>query len=171
MSTKLAIACGALGVLIGVGATWLLTRPGEAGAPRDGGWAERGSRREPGERAVPIRIGTQAGTGANADEIRTLVAEEVRAALREQASSAPAGRDVPAAAADKAPAEPTPAFEQAKGQVAERITRGSWTAADRDWMRGALGAVNDAERMELTRQVILAANSGALRVELVGPLF
>ncbi len=170
MSQKIAIACCAVGVLVGVSATWLLTRAGDAPVPRNEGWSERAARRDQGERALPIRFEAGTTAGARADEIRRLVAEEMRAALREQASSPPIAGDVPAAASEEAP-EPTRAFEQARDRIAERLTRGSWTSADRDWMRSALGVVNDAERTELMRQVIVAANSGALRVDLVGPLF
>jgi hypothetical protein len=164
MSSKIAIACCALGILAGVGTTWLMTRPGDAppGADR----TEQVVRDRHGERASPILIER---TGAKAEEIRTLVAEEVRAALREHAS-APAGNDAEKAAGSEE-VEPTPAFEQARGRVADRVAQGTWTAADRDWMRTALGTVTDAERKELTRQVIAAANSGALRVDLVGPPF
>jgi hypothetical protein len=166
MSTKIAIACCALGALIGVGATWLVARPGDAA--RDERPAERATLAD---RAAAVRI--EARTGLRAADLRAVVAEEVRAALREQAPSAaaaPAG-GAPTKAAITEAAESTPAFEQARGRVAERVAQGTWTAADRDWMRGALGAVSDAERTELMRQVIVAANTGAVRVDLVGPLF
>jgi hypothetical protein len=164
MSSKIAIACCAAGILVGVGTTWLMTRPGDATGNADR--PERVVRDGRGERTSPIRIER---AGVDADELRKLVAEEVRAALREHASAPPAG-DAAKAAGDEGQ-EPTPAFEQARRRVTDLVAQGTWTAADRDWIRTALGAVSDGERKELTRQVIVAANSGALHVDLVGPLF
>jgi hypothetical protein len=166
MSLKIAITYCVAGVLTGVGATLLLTRPGDAAQAASR--PDRSARDARGEHALPIVIDSK--TGVKAEEIRTLVAEEVRAALREQAPARMAG-DAPAPATEAKALEPTPAFEQMKGHVTERIRQGAWTAADRDWMRSMLGSVNSSERSDLMRQVIVAANSGALRVELAGPLF
>jgi hypothetical protein len=162
MSPRNAIVCCAVGVLLGVGGMWLLGQPGDAAQP-----AAARATSGPGDRAAPIRLETTAG--ARAGEIRTLVAEEVRAALREHAASGPAAGNTPSP--EREAQEPTAAFEPARTQVATRIARGAWTATDRDWMRSTLGMVNDAERTELMGQVIAAANRGAIRVELEGPLF
>jgi len=165
MISKTAIACCAIGILVGVCATRLLGSPERAPRSTD--------RLQPshvdGERAVPLVIENR--TGAKADEIRSLVAEEVRAALREHAASESLARDTPAQTRGGKAQEPTPAFEQTKDRLAERIAQGTWTTADRDWMSGALGAVNDSERAKLMSQVIVAANSGTLRVDVPGPLF
>jgi hypothetical protein len=164
MISKTAAACCAIGILVGVCVTRLLTPSEQPRSPdrQSAGHAERG------ERAVPLVIENR--TGARADEIRTLVAEEVRTALREHAAESVA-RDTPAKAAGGNAAEPTAAFEPTKDRIAERIAQGSWTTADRDWLRGALGSVNDSERAKLMSQVIVAANNGALRVDVAGPLF
>jgi hypothetical protein len=162
MSPRIAIVCCVVGVVIGVGATSLFT------SSRGASPSETVVRRPDGERAHPLRI--EHRTGAAAGEIRALVAEEVRAALREHAPATAASAGDPGAAAVR-DLGPTPAFEQAKGRVADRVAQGAWTPSDRDWMRGVLGAVNDAERTELIGQLIAAANKGALRVELEGPLF
>lgn len=161
---RTAIICCAIGILVGVGATRLLAPSGQAVRIADRPPAARADR----ERGVPVVI--EGRGGARADEIRTLVAEEVRAALREHAEAS-AARDAPARAPAARPAEPTAAFEPTKDHIAERIAQGAWSAADRDWLRGALATVNDAERARLMSQVIVAANSGALRVDVAGPLF
>lgn len=166
MISKTAIACCAFGILVGVCATRLLAPAEHASRssdrPQTSGHADRN------ERAVPLVIENR--TGARAEEIRTLVAEEVRTALREHASESIAG-EAPAKAHGGKAQEPTLAFEPTKDRIAERIAQGAWTRTDRDWLRGALGTVNDAERAKLMSQVIVAANSGALRVDVEGPLF
>src|SRR5262245_50294256 len=134
MTSRMAIACCAVGVVLGVGGSWLLGRSGDApstGAPDRSAQAARG------DRAAPVRI--EARGGARPDEIRSVVAEEVRAALREQAGAGAPAPSAEAAAAAAAPAareapEPTAAFAQVKGRVAERLAQGAWTASDRDWM-------------------------------------
>ena len=165
MISKTAIACCAIGILVGVCATRLLAPEHAATTdrPPTAGRADRG------EHAPPLVIENH--TGARADEIRTLVAEEVRTALREHAASPSVVQDAPAHPSGGKGSEPTPAFEPAKDRIAERVAQGAWTTADRDWMRSALGTVNDAERAKLMSQVIVAANTGALRVDVAGPLF
>jgi hypothetical protein len=160
MNAKLALASCA-GIAIGVGATWLV-RPGAAPASVPPATAELARLSD----RPPIVV---AG-GARTDEIRQLVAEEVRAALREQAASAtPAAPAAPAAPATTP--EPTPAFAHAKDHMAERIAQGAWTAADRDWLHGVIAQVNVAERDQLIRQLVVAANTGKIRVQVDGPTF
>jgi hypothetical protein len=166
MIPKTAIACCAIGILVGVCATRLLTAEH---APRSTDRPQSSARADRGERAMPLVIENR--SGARADEIRTLVAEEVRTALREHSAGQSIARDVPAQAPGGNAPEPTPAFQPTKDRIAERVTQGSWTTADRDWMRGALGTVSDSERAKLMSQVIVAANTGALRVDVEGPLF
>ncbi len=163
MTTKLAMACCAVGLAIGVGATWLVLRPADLPAVTRPAAAERDGSRD---RPLPVIE----RTGARAEDIRRLVAEEVRAALREHmAASAPTAE--PAGHSELAVPEPTPAFEPAKDRIAQAIAQGAWTTSDRDWMHGVLGEVNRAERVELIRQVVVAANTGKLRVAVAGPPF
>jgi hypothetical protein len=163
MTTKLAIACCAVGLAVGVGATWLVLRPADTPAgPRPAAAEHDGSR----DRPLPVIE----RTGASAEDIRRFVAEEVRAALREH-MAAPAPTAEPAGRSGPQVPDPTPAFEPAKDRIAQCIAQGAWTSIDRDWMHGVLSAVNRVERIELIRQVVVAANTGKLRLAVAGPPF
>src|SRR5215471_17552885 len=103
MISKTAIVCCAIGILVGVSATRALT-PEHASRSTDRPPASAHADR--GERPTPLVIENRAG--ARADEIRTLVAEEVRTALREHATPPSIAQDVPAHAPDGNVLEPSP---------------------------------------------------------------
>ena len=159
MTAKLAITCCAVGLVVGVAATCLLRPADTAPQPR----AEAGDLR----RSAVIER-----TGPRTNELRQLIATEVRTALRDHAEAeAPAAEPAAPAAIQPVAPEPTAAFAPARAHLAQRIAYGTWTADDRDWMHGTLGAVNHAERRDLIKQLIVAANTGKVRVATNGPLF
>jgi len=163
MISRYAIVCVALGVALGAAATRLFARPAEATAVA--------LRERPGDRATAPPVVIERG-GARAEDIRSYVGEEVRAALSERAA-ATAPTEPPPAQAEAAvqPLAPTPAFAPAKDHITQRIAQGTWTTADRDYLHGALGAVNRTERMELIRELLIAANTRKIRVLTGGPPF
>ncbi|HEX3483351.1 MAG TPA: hypothetical protein VHT91_50415 [Kofleriaceae bacterium] len=161
MISRYAIVCVALGVALGAAATWLFARPAEATAVA--------LRERPADRAAPPPIVIERG-GARAEDIRSYVGEEVRAALSERAAATAPTEPAQAEAAVQ-PLAPTPAFAPAKDHITQRIAQGTWTTADRDYLHGALGAVNRTERMELIREFLIAANTGKVRVLTGGPPF
>ena len=73
--------------------------------------------------------------------------------------------------ADRVAATPSASFETGRAYVAERLGKGTWTAADRDRLRDLLGKMSDRERTDLIKQLIVAVNKGQVKVELEGPVF
>ena len=155
------VVCGGIGGLIGAGAVWLaLSGRAPANAPLPAVTSPR-SADEARTAAVPL---------LEAAALRAAIGEEVRGALREEVEAAPAS-SAGAAAIAKPTQEPTPAYAKARDHVSARLSAGAWSAADRDHLRLDFAEMNDHEREELMKRVILAANSGGLRVDLEGPLF
>ena len=162
MISRYAIACVALGVALGAAATWLFARPAEATAVA--------LRERPGDRAAAPPIVIERGR-PRAEDIRRYVGDEVRAALSERGAATAPTEAPPAQAEATQPLAPTPAFAPAKDHITQRIAQGTWTTADRDYLHGALGAVNHTERMVLIRELLIAANTRKIRVLTGGPPF
>ena len=115
--------------------------------------------------------------GLDAALLRGMIREELQAALGDGAEALPVAKASEPAKNDEGdadssePAQPTPAYQQAKVQVAEELRRGTWTESSREQLSSALGNMSESERKEVILEVIRASNEGKLRVDVAGPLF
>jgi len=157
-------AYAVVGAILGSASTWWATQPATSSAP-------------------------MVARGPSTNELRAVVAQEVRAALREQVareatdraasemSRGPATREVDRAAlsdgapdaARDTPAAPSPQLVPVRTRLAERIARAEWTDDDRDWLRGALDHLRLDERQAVVGELIAAINSGRLKPSGLGP--
>jgi hypothetical protein len=162
------ILCGGIGCLLGAGAVWLAVSPGVRSHAPAPDLASVRTDDDTRSLAVPF---------LEATALRAAIREEVRGAVREEVAAAAAatptkqGDEQPARTDEQPSPEPTAGYVKAREHVAQRLSAGTWSVADRDDMRDAVLTMNDRERQELMKQVILAVNQGKMRVELEGPLF
>jgi hypothetical protein len=164
-TTRSALLAGGIGILFGASAFWLLatgrqptTVPSE---PLEVASRQTDRRLE----AAPL---------LEAAALRAAVREEVRAAVQDEAATAQKKHEAAKSAEQAERTElpvPTQSYETARGYVADRLTQGSWSERDRDRMGSLLASMNERERDELMRQVIVAVNKGQLQVTHDGPLF
>ncbi len=167
---------GALSTLAALAAGLLL---GTFVVPRPGGTADalRGRSARCDSPATPIAQTTGVDPVMLTQLVRAAVREELREISSERTTGAPqrvAPREAIPAASATAPAEaeePSAMLPQAEDLVHGAIIGGRWTENDRDALRSLLGNVTATERDALTRELIVAANRGDVRVETGGPLF
>ena len=163
-TTRAVALAGGLGLFLGAGAFWLASgargrAPASAAAEETPSAVARDDR----PAAAPL-LAAAALRAAIRDEVRAAVHDESMAITKAE------GKPTPEPAA-KEPAPPTPSYEKAQAHVTERLAQGSWSKTDRERMQAMLRDMTDAERSEVMRKVIVAANKGELRVQLTGPLF
>ena len=161
-TTRAVALAGGLGLFLGAGAFWL------ASGPRGRAPASAASQETPSAVAKDDRPAAAPLLAAAA--LRAAIRDEVRAAVHDEATALNKGEPAPEPVA-KEPAPPTPSYEKAQAHLTERLAQGSWSKTDRERMQEMLRDMTDAERSEVMRKVIVAANKGELRVQLTGPLF
>lgn len=167
--TKTTVLVGVLGLIVGAGAMWVVAPDGKpaavAAVPRPSP-----ARIEPAVAPGPA-LGAVALRSAIRDEVRAALQDQAAALRAEQAAPANGPAPVDGATAAAEPPAPTPVYQAARAHLAERTADGSWTDADRDRLRIALGDMTPDERQEIMKAVIVAANRGQLKVRVQGPLF
>jgi hypothetical protein len=115
------------------------------------------------------------------EAIRAAVRQELRAAEASRPPAVPAPQPVAAAPAPKTeePAHPdeaeskppSPRYGEARRVVEVGLSRRTWSAEERGQLQMLMPTLNPAERETLAKQLIVAANRGELKVDVVGPLF
>jgi hypothetical protein len=146
------VATGVLGVVIG----WRLLPRAEAPAPA----AFAASSTVPESSRMPEDFRVTSG-GLSADEVRTVVREELAAALQ-------GSRAVPLASGEGAAqaSPPTPAQDaallRASQLLAGAISRRQWTDNDADTLRNELHTMTPEQQGEVLRQYATAVNQGRI---------
>lgn len=116
------------------------------------------------------------------EAIRTAVRQELRAAEASRPPAVPAPQPVAAAPAPKneEPAEhpdeaeakpPSPHYGEARRVVEVGLSRRTWSAEERSQLQRLMPTLSPTEREALAKQLIVAANKGELKVDVMGPLF
>ncbi|PTL83003.1 hypothetical protein [Vitiosangium sp. GDMCC 1.1324] len=157
------------GGLLGAGGMWLAlgsTPPPAAPSP------------SPVVRAAPVR---PPEPSTDVEAIRTAVRQELRAAVvsappavpvQQPVAAAPAPKDEEQAHPDEADAKPpSPHYGEARRVVEVGLSRRTWSVEDRGQLQMLMPMLSSAEREALAKQLIVAANRGELKVDVVGPLF
>ena len=167
MSARLIVTFMA-GGLLGAGSMWLAL--GHAPAPAT-------PPQSPAVSAAPVR---QEGPATDVEAIRAAVRQELRAAAASQPPPAVPAQPVAvlpptkeeAEHPDEAEARPlSPLYGDAQRLVEGGLLRRAWSAEDRSQLQMLMPRLSPAERETVAKQLIAAANRGALKVAVVGPLF
>jgi hypothetical protein len=165
MSPRLVLAVVA-GVLLGAGGMWLALAPAPSPAT------------PPQVQAAGVTAVPAAASATDVEAIRAAVRQELHAAAFPPPAPAPSvavapapekGEDAPTDEADAAP--PSPEFVGAKEVVEEGLARRTWSTEDRRQLQELLPRLLPAEREQLAKQLIAAANRGEIVVDVSGPLF
>lgn len=172
MSARWSVVAFVAGGVLGAGSMWLAL--GHATPP------DALLQRSAGEGASLAR---QECPSTDVEAIRAVVRQELRAAAALQPPSAAPVQPVAVAAApppakeeaahaDEAEAKPpSPQYGEAQRLIEGGLMRRTWSAQDRSQLQVLMPRLSPAERETLAKQLIVAANRGELKVDLVGPLF
>jgi hypothetical protein len=158
------------GLALGGAGMWL----GLRFAPPPPGLNASPSRAPNNTRLVNAPVDTDAIRAAVREELRAELPALVLAVAAVNRSAPPpqvAGAPMKAESEAAAPAPPSEHFADAQHLVENGLARGAWSAEDRDQLRSVLPQLSAKERERLRKQLIVAANRGELKVNLVGPLF
>jgi hypothetical protein len=172
-SVRIGIVCAVLGATAGIAAGRAL-----------GGPSRRASGPPPAVAASPPP-GVDSPLTARLDDgdraaLRAMIREELSAARPGAAPAAPpaavAAAATPSAPKDVAPPAPESprqirAFDAAHAAIDEGLSRGTWTARDRDRLRADLATLPTETRLELEHPLIVAVNERRVQFEGRGPLF
>ena len=158
---KTVVACG---VCLGLGALGMWS------------WSEHSSLHAKGSER-PARV-IVSSAELDAEQLRPVVAQEVRAALHdaERAAQQSTPSPSPVVVAPSAPAspssappepitEPSLAMTSTQSFVDQRIAEGKWSATDREHFREELAHLRPQERTQLFRQLGSAVNAGRLQID------
>ncbi|MFP2906390.1 hypothetical protein ACLESD_15265 [Pyxidicoccus sp. 3LFB2] len=166
------LATLALGVGLGLGI-------GQSAAPPPASGGEELLRLLEGQRALlealPARLAAQqvrcaaaspAGAGTELAALRTELNQ-----LREELALTGGVQPRPPEASPEPPAQAVAAQRQGHQLIAEASRSGRWTTEDAKALRLQLTEMNDAQRQEVIRRLIVQLNEGKLKSHAEGPIF
>ena len=105
------------------------------------------------------------------ESLRALIRDEVRAARAHEPQPDPGASAAPKDALSALAPEAVDAYDRARSRIADAIQRQSWSEADRAKFREDAASLPQDVTMDLTKQLIVAVNTGKVHYEARGPLF